>query len=168
MGYYDLSREARFEFRRVAAGSLLESAQRELDRHRAAGHRLRARAAERRVAERRALLAGEDAPIARGGTLVAALTLTWLATVAALAAAILQFGLHGVTAVADVAMVAATVAWFVAIVMRVPPPEAEAPQPPPVAESQASTLLSLAAQYHGGSVRDLPPARQPDADRAPF
>lgn len=166
MGYYDLSREARFEFRRVAAGSLLESAQRELDRHRAAGHRLRARAAERRVAERRALLAGEDAPVPRGGALVAALTLTWLATVAALAAAILQFGLHGVTAVADVAMVAATVAWFVAIVMRVPPPEAEAP--PPSAEPQASTLLSLAAQYHGGRVRDLPPARQPEADRAPF
>jgi hypothetical protein len=155
MGYYELSREARFEFRRLTARSLLESAERELDRHRAAGHRLRARLAEQRVRERRALLAdakGEDAALPRGGTLVAALTLTWLATVAALAAAIVQFGLHGVTGVADVAMVAATVAWFAAVVLRVPPPE---PEPPQEEDAHPAGVLSLIEQYHGGSMRDV-------------
>ena len=156
MGYYDLAREARFEFGRLTASSLLESAERELDRHRAAGHRLRARAAERRVRERRALLVDAEAAMPRGGTLVVALTLTWLVTVVALAAAILQFGLHGATAAIDVLMVAATVAWFAAIVLRVPPPEAgpREQEQEPAEETRASTLLTLAAQYHGGAVRD--------------
>jgi hypothetical protein len=158
MGYYELSREARFEFRQVAASSLLESAERELRRHRAAGHRLRARAAERRVAERRALLSevhGADAPQARGRSLVAALTATWLATVAGLAVAILRFGLHGVTAVADVLMVAATIAWFAVVVLRAPAPDASPPDPPPAeAEEPTATWLSLTRQYHGGQFAD--------------
>jgi hypothetical protein len=156
MGYYDLAREARFEFRRVTVASLLASAERELDRHRAAGHRMRTRRAERRIRElRRSLVApeGSVAPPQSGAGVVAAFTATWLVTVSGLAVAVVRFGLHGVTAVADVAMVAATVAWFAAIVLRAPRP-ADEPEDAagPEEEARSQGWVSLVGHYHGGRV----------------
>jgi ribose/xylose/arabinose/galactoside ABC-type transport system permease subunit len=114
----------RREFGRLVLASLADAARIELDTHRARGRRLRARRAERRLAELEEALERLEsgaAPFrarwyARPGA-EAATTLALLASLAALVTAVVTGGAHGVlVGVLDVAMLAATLAWFAAAV----------------------------------------------------
>jgi hypothetical protein len=116
----------RREFGRVVLATLAATARAELDTHRARGRRLRARRAERRLAELEEALERLELgapPVGRSwqtsAGVEAAAALVCVASAAALGVAVALQGTEGVVVrILDVAMLLATLAWFSAAIGR--------------------------------------------------
>jgi hypothetical protein len=126
----------REHFRRLISESLLHAAEKRSVREHESGHRLRARRAEREAERMRAATVLSDSALPEpevaptfGRELRASIRLVWIATLIVLVVDVVAFGTQSfATAVADLGLIAFTVAWFWIcagdlIVLREPPPE---------------------------------------------
>jgi hypothetical protein len=119
------SRSGRPEFGRVYLRSLIDSAEERVELHRTRGHRLRLHVATRRL---RKLLAYENQRHLRIGSAhrtppklaLGVVSVVWVAVLAALAALQLRHATALWMTVAELAMLALTVLWFVLAVACVP------------------------------------------------
>ena len=108
----------REHYRALILGSALRTAETDVARHRASGHRLRTRRAELAARELRLLNASAPAgPLGRGRrfglALRASIGTVWLATLALLLLDLVTFGIESwTTSVADIGLIAFTFAWF--------------------------------------------------------
>jgi hypothetical protein len=129
----------RREFGRIVIASLADSVRAQVEEHQARGRRLRARRAERRLAEleRQLDLLDRGLPVlptvwwARRGAL-AVIAALWLASVGALIAAVAARGPSGaLVGTTDVLMLLATLLWFSVAVARRrrSPPDEGSPSP---------------------------------------
>jgi hypothetical protein len=121
------AREGRVEFKRLLLESLISSTAAEVEQRRTRRQRLRARRAERRLAELQRL----DQALAHGSTARLAwfrrpgagyvVGTVWVVGVVLLAAEIVMNGLHTrVTAVGDVVMLVVSLVWFLVTVAQIP------------------------------------------------
>jgi len=123
-------------FHDLIVGTLVRSAEEELEYRRARGHRLRARRAERMVEGMRELtVTPEPGDAVAGRTFSTGLqtfaTAAWLASCALLVADILVFGIHyWTTTVADLGTALLTIVWF-SLSFRQPQQNAESPDAEP-------------------------------------
>lgn len=119
----------RAEFRRIVLDSLIASAASELELRQSRRQRMRARSAERRLAEllyERRVLDG-DRYIARPWKWVRAastgyvVTVAWLVGAVLLGAQIARHGIHSrLTIAGDIGMLALSLLWFLLAVARIP------------------------------------------------
>src|SRR5690242_16141018 len=119
MSWSTHTREARSEFQRLYLTSLIAAVERRVERHRARRQLLRLRLAERRLAELRrvARLVAEPPAVrvedvARPLTALATVTAALLCSGAFLGVAVGLSLDPGVTAIADLAVLALTLVWF--------------------------------------------------------
>ena len=106
----------RDHYRALVLGALLRTAETETERHRASGHRLRARRAEQAAARLRLLTTPGSAaagPVHFGGALRAAVGTAWVAALVLFVVNLVVVGIDSwTTTVTDVALVVLTFAWF--------------------------------------------------------
>jgi hypothetical protein len=120
MSWSSYGREGRSEFNRLYVSSLIASVESQVERHRAKGQRLRLRRAERRLAELRQLPVpatahqsqAEATDDGRPVGVLRVATVAWLCSGAMLAVCVALRLEAGVTAVADLALLALTLMWF--------------------------------------------------------
>jgi hypothetical protein len=128
--YYELTREARFEFGRVVTQSLLRSAEDEARRHASDAFGVRRRLSERRARELRSALLALS-PTAhdprRGWTwLFRVATALWLVSIAETIAYVAAWGINAGSGVAEVAMLTTTGVWLW-VLLSAPPRASAAP-----------------------------------------
>lgn len=128
----------RAEFRRIVLDSLIASAASELEVRRSRRQRLRARSAERRLAEllyeRRVLDGDRYVPRpwkwVRAATTGYAVTIAWFVGAGLLGAQIVLHGVHSrLTIAGDIGMLALSLLWFLLAVARIPFTASEADRP---------------------------------------